>query len=135
MVLLSVPVSIDVIAKEEQVQLDALVGPPPKVLTGGAEEGEERGTSWGEAAENALVSARLVGRALCLHELVGAQGAPGGEAAPTTSNAASGAGGGAASCPVVVCEAVAAASAAEAQQVVGGALAAANKQSVAPKNL
>jgi protoheme IX farnesyltransferase len=123
------------LAKEEQVQLDALVGPPPKVLTGGAEEGEERGTSWGEAAENALVSARLVGRALCLHELVGAQGAPGGEAAPTTSNAASGAGGGAASCPVVVCEAVAAASAAEAQQVVGGALAAANKQSVAPKNL
>jgi protoheme IX farnesyltransferase len=54
--------------REEQLQLDALVGQAPPLPPSGEGEGA-RGTSWGEAAENAIAGARLVGRGLCLHEV------------------------------------------------------------------
>ena len=99
------------LAKEEQLQLDALVGAAPPLAPA-------RGTSWGEAAENAIASARLVGRGLCLHEvaawgggegggLLGGSGAGGGSGSSSSSSSSSSGGSNAGACPVVLVEAVA----------------------------
>jgi protoheme IX farnesyltransferase len=91
---------------EAQVQLDALVGAAPP---GGEAAAAARGTSWGEAAENAVASARLLGRELCLHELLAPSGGAGGGIAAAEAGAGAGAGlsSGAGACPVVIAETVA----------------------------
>ena len=118
------------LAKEEQLQLDALVGAAPPLAPA-------RGTSWGEAAENAIASARLVGRGLCLHEaaawggaegggLLGGSSAGGGSGSASASASASASGGSnAGACPVVIVEDAASAAGKQAQVAVSAAASAA----------
>ena len=106
------------LAKEEQLQLDALVGADPPAAAA-------RGTSWGEAAENAIAGARLVGRGLCLHEVAAWGGGEGGGLLGGSGSAGSGSGGGsggnAGACPVVIVEDAASAAGKQAQVAVSAA--------------
>jgi len=106
------------LAKEEEVRLNDLVGPPLPSATvgGGSRGGGLRGVGWGDALENGIGTLRWWGRELCLHELVSGVRGPGEERREllggceeqnVPGSTVAGKGKTSGSCPVLVAESVA----------------------------